>query len=289
MRKILKNPSTTEYIRVESVGLILAPQDMYELTGTDKLDWIFNEDILSHIRNDKLQVGSWEDFFYDKYEGELWYRTEFEETAFVLSGTDIVSYAGGVVTDSISGKKSTSLFMNILTLMKEFYNSLDSPIYDPNFQKFVGTGGREVEHLARTTNLEAQVGVSCAMRARPSATQNISINVATKVNFATEDYDYGSGWNTTNSRYTYPATTAKVLFDVTCKVLLSGTATGYISVYKNGSFYCKLSESSSSIISYGGSTNMYLTDNDYIEIFVYIGTARTIQVANTYLDISSIM
>jgi len=43
---------------------------------------------------------------------------------------------------------------NILGMMKEFYNDPDNPVYDADFQKFIGSDGRELEHIGRTANLE---------------------------------------------------------------------------------------------------------------------------------------
>lgn len=163
MKKLLKNPSSSEYVILINIGLTLGPGEEYELTGIEKLEWLHDPELLTSIRAGSIQVGYYSGSFYtNAIDGEIWFRTEFDETAFIsnVAGTELTEFSGGVVQDTESGKKSSALFMNMLTIMKELYNSSTNPIYEEDFQPFIGTGGRELEHLARTTNLENIHGVT---------------------------------------------------------------------------------------------------------------------------------
>lgn len=154
MRKLLKNASSS-FIKIRSLGLRLSPSQIYEICKDDERSFISDSRLEKYIINGRIQVGSWEDSFYtDSYEGLIYLKTEFDNNAYTLDGTTLTAFTPIVVTDSTTGVKSTSIFMNILTLMKELYNDSSSPIYDSDFQKFIGTGGREQEHLGRTLNIE---------------------------------------------------------------------------------------------------------------------------------------
>ena len=154
MRKLLKNNSAS-FIKIRTIGLRLSPGQIYEINKLEETDYINDTALENQIIEGNIQVGSWEDAFYtDPYEGLLWLKTQFDDNTYTLDGTTLVEFTPAIVTDTSTGKKSSSLFMNIMTMMKEFYNDPSNPVYHSGFQKFIGTGGREEEHLARTLNCE---------------------------------------------------------------------------------------------------------------------------------------
>jgi hypothetical protein len=154
MRKLLKNNSAS-FIKIRTIGLRLSPGQLYEINELEETDYINDTALSTQITEGNIQVGSWEDNFYtDPYEGLLWLKSQFDDNTYTLSGTTLTGFTPAIVTEPISGIKSTSLFLDILTMMKEFYNDPTNPVYEVGFQKFIGTGGREAEHLARTLNCE---------------------------------------------------------------------------------------------------------------------------------------
>ena len=154
MVKCIKNPGTS-YITVTSLSLTLSPGEVYNIDGELQDQFSTNTELINYVKVGTLQIGPNTSTFYtNAQEGEVWLRTEFDGDAYLIDGTSIVEYTPAIVTDSYTEKKGTNLFMDILSLMKELYNDASNPIYEAGFQKLIGVGGREVEHLARTLNLE---------------------------------------------------------------------------------------------------------------------------------------
>ena len=152
MRKLIKNPSSTETVTIKS--LILTPGAVFEIS-TGNRDFCHSETLLDYVKNGTLQIGWWENSFYtDPLEGELWLLSMFDDPQYIIESSSVNEYTQAIVTDTPTSKKAISSVMNSLTVAKELYNDPNNPIYDASFQKFIGTGGREVEHLGRTANLE---------------------------------------------------------------------------------------------------------------------------------------
>ena len=136
-------------------GMELTQNQVYELNDSEKRIWANDSEVLTDVASGLVLVGATLDFWYsDTLEGELYLKQLFDDDAYVINGSNLEEYSPAVVTDSETGKKSLSIFMNILTLMRELYNDSSNPIYKTGFQKFIGTGGRELEHLSRTALLE---------------------------------------------------------------------------------------------------------------------------------------
>jgi hypothetical protein len=151
MIKKIKNNDTVDHTWA---GQIFAPGFEYEISPYDRLIWANDETVFENIRNGNAIVGSDSTWYTDPLEGELYLRQMFSEDSFIINGSNLDIYSPSIVTEEVTGKKAVSMFMNILTMMKELYNDPTNPIYTSNFQKFIGEGGREVEHLGRTANLE---------------------------------------------------------------------------------------------------------------------------------------
>lgn len=129
-------------------------------------------------------------------------------------------------------------------------------------------------------NLSTQSGILI----NRSATQALTANTWTRVQFNTEAYDILSEYNNTTYRFT--ALTAGRYF-LTARVGWSAgtaTATANLVVYKNGTIFEKLAGDYTTVASgdnSGGSTLLNLAANDYIEIYAYCNKVRTISSAAT--------
>jgi hypothetical protein len=165
--KLIKNVSVSSVTlsnltspRMGLETLTLGPDEEYDISNREQ-DFVENEDVLVNVRNGNLQVGNGGVYYTDAYEGEVYLRSTFVSVSYLTDGTNVAAFAPAIVTDTTTGKKGTNLFMDILGMMRELYNDPGDPLYSASFQKFVGTGGREVEHIARTSileNIHAKVG-----------------------------------------------------------------------------------------------------------------------------------
>lgn len=152
MIKILKNV-TDNSILLSDVGKTISSGQEFNTEG--RQDTFINSDnTLTAIRNGYLQVGDGSKFYTNALEGEAYFRTRFDDNAFLIDGSEVIEFTPEIVTDTPTGKKATNLFMDILTMLKEFYNAPGDPLYEEGFQPLLGESGREVEHLGRTLNLE---------------------------------------------------------------------------------------------------------------------------------------
>jgi hypothetical protein len=142
------------------------------------------------------------------------------------------------------------------------------------------------------THSVSEITDTYATRVRRATTvQSISANTATKIQFNVEDYDYGNNYdNVTNFRWTTPAAQTVGIYRVMCSIYLSGTSIGRLMLYKNGVEYQRLVEYSSAIIQYTGSTEIggLVAGTDYLEIYAYLSTARSVAITNSFLSISSV-
>ena len=119
-----------------------------------------------------------------------------------------------------------------------------------------------------------------------SSTTTLTTGAATKVTFATEDFDIASNYDTTLSRFTAPIA-GKYRFNVT--VFTSGSLGSNAEVYfaKNGTkekspYFSSGDPSNGHTV--GGVMVLTLAANDYVEVFVYndSGSSRTAQNYQAY-------
>jgi len=153
MRKFLKNPGASDFL-IDDMGQALPPGDELEILQHQLHAYLNSEDLIQAIRNGDILAGDGWTYYTNPVEGELYFRTRFDDDTYIVDGTSVTQITPAVVQDQTTGKKGTTLYMNLIGIMRELYNAPENPIYDPDFQKFIGPGGREVEHLARTLNLE---------------------------------------------------------------------------------------------------------------------------------------
>lgn len=107
-----------------------------------------------------------------------------------------------------------------------------------------------------------------------STTLSLSATVNTKVNFATESYDYNSNYDAaTNYRYTAPVT-GTYQFDWTLRgaAPIGANIQTYSWLYKNGATIsggAPMTPVSGGVFGSGGSAQIELADGDYTEIYAY--------------------
>ena len=125
-----------------------------------------------------------------------------------------------------------------------------------------------------------------AFAAYCSGSTTVTTGGATKVAFATEDFDISSNYDTTTSRFTAPVA-GKYRFNTT--IVVSGSLGANAEVYfaKNGTkeksiYYNVLDPATTHTI--GGTTLISLAANDYVEVFVYndSGVSRTVSAFQVY-------
>ena len=153
MRKFLKNPGAFDFLIVD-MGQVLPPGDEFEILQHKLHEYLNSDDLMQAIRDGDLLAGDGWTYFTDPTEGELYFRTRFDDDTYIADGTSLTQITPAVVQDQTTGKKGTTLYMNLIGIMRELYNAPENPIHDPDFQQFIGPGGRELEHLYRTLNLE---------------------------------------------------------------------------------------------------------------------------------------
>ena len=125
-----------------------------------------------------------------------------------------------------------------------------------------------------------------AFAAYCSGSTTVTTGGATKVAFATEDFDISSNYDTTTSRFTAPVA-GKYRFNTT--IVVSGSLGANAEVYfaKNGTkeksiYYNVLDPATTHTI--GGTTLISLAANDYVEVFAYndSGVSRTVSAFQAY-------
>jgi hypothetical protein len=154
MIKILYNPSSTETVQLKDVGLKIKPQESHSVPSTMIDYYLSSNEVLDAIRDGDVQVTDGTTTFTDAKEGEVYFRTKFGDTAFTLdSGDNVEQYDNVLVEDTPSGVKATSIFMNMLTVMRELYNAADNPVFSSGFTPILGSGGWAEAHADSIDNL----------------------------------------------------------------------------------------------------------------------------------------
>ena len=155
-------------------------------------------------------------------------------------------------------------------------------------------GGQSVTLVLKSISVDTTaaawdvVGLSGkpAFAAYCSGSTTVTTGGATKVAFATEDFDISSNYDTTTSRFTAPVA-GKYRFNTT--IVVSGSLGANAEVYfaKNGTkeksiYYNVLDPATTHTI--GGTTLISLAANDYVEVFAYndSGVSRTVSAFQAY-------
>jgi hypothetical protein len=159
--KTLKNVSGSE-LTITDLKLTLANNEEFPIDESGWVnpstslvvdDFINSPDTLTAINANDLDVGDGTNWYSGK-DAELYLKSKHDDDNYILDGSDLSEFTPEVVTDADTGKKGMSTFMNVLTMMREFYNTPTDPLYDSNFQPLLGVDGREEEALGRISNLE---------------------------------------------------------------------------------------------------------------------------------------
>jgi hypothetical protein len=149
-----------------------------------------------------------------------------------------------------------------------------------DYKRPITVNGVSVSLQGHTHNFST-FPVLCA-KVGKSAIQSYSANAITKVIFDTAILNNGLTVDTTNSRIKMPSTLSGVgIFEIQVNIQLSGTSTMTIYVYKNGSLLETIYNTTNTSDEYICSAIEKFAANDYIEIYLKGGTARTIQAATT--------
>jgi hypothetical protein len=116
-----------------------------------------------------------------------------------------------------------------------------------------------------------------------SATQNYSANTTTKVKFNTSIFNNGLTVDTVNSRLRTPPTLSGVgIFDVRANLDLSSTSNMYIYFYVNGVLVETPYYISTALNQHIVTSMLQLTSDDYVEVYLRGGTARTLNTTCTF-------
>lgn len=152
--KTIKNV-TESTIHLKSIGRKLNTGEFYEIEQPQLHVHLISTELINHIVSGNIQVGNGTVFFTDPYEGLLYFKTMFDDFAYILDSEDnMQEFTPDIVEDANTGKKSTSLFMNMLTIMRDLYNATDNPIYDSAFTPILGSIGWAEDHANRIENCE---------------------------------------------------------------------------------------------------------------------------------------
>jgi hypothetical protein len=135
------------------------------------------------------------------------------------------------------------------------------------------SGGTTIATIS-STGITTQVGAP-AFYAYASASQSIANTTFTKIQYNVESFDTNSNYDsTTNYRFT-PTVAGYYQINARIQFVAAATAAAeaFISIYKNGSEYARLTSGAvpvSGCPSPGGSVLVYLNGStDYVEAYVY--------------------
>lgn len=120
-----------------------------------------------------------------------------------------------------------------------------------------------------------------AFSAYPSVAQAVSAGVATKVDFGTEEYDYGGFFNTATSRF--QPTVAGVYSVKGGFIYVTNNSQGDAVIYKNGAAFKSGATSPSGANSPYVTADVYLNGStDYVELWAIISVANTLSASARY-------
>ena len=152
------------------------------------------------------------------------------------------------------------------------------------------TGSGAGVHATSPTITGATITVAAtaapAFSAYQSSAQSITLNIATKVTFTSEEFDTNNNFSSS----TFTPTVAGY-YQITAYFAISGTATSaQVRIYKNGSLF-KFTGINITSNQIGGTVLIYCNGStDYIEIYAYISASVTLVAdqAQTYFQAAMI-
>jgi len=126
-----------------------------------------------------------------------------------------------------------------------------------------------------------------AFAAYSGTTQNISNNVATKINIDTENFDTNSNYSTSSYRFT-PTVAGYYQVNGVCRIAGTSIGAGNISIFLNGSEYSRGTEFNTSVSNVPQMTVsdiIYMNGStDYIELYgLCNANSPQFQVVNAYI------
>lgn len=119
-------------------------------------------------------------------------------------------------------------------------------------------------------------------KATKTTTQAYSANVTTKLTINSIVFNTGFTIDDANDRLYIPANVSgQGIFEIRVNLDLNSTSTMYIYIYKNGVLFETPYYISTALNTHICSSMIQVAANDYIEIYIRGGTARTIQTTTT--------
>lgn len=154
MDKYLYNNSATT-ITISSIGIVLEPTNSWTIPYEINHILIENNEIIQLIRDSSILVGTEGSEITDPTEGEVFFRTLIGEQAFVAIPEESIPwrFVNTTAVDPMTGCKSVSLFMNMMTLLRALYNAESLPIYVEDFVPILGSTGWAEQHAAGIDDL----------------------------------------------------------------------------------------------------------------------------------------
>lgn len=154
MIKWIKNVSGSQ-IHLKDIGIKIDNNEEREIEDPQLYLFLNSSQLVSKVQAGDIQVGNGTSYYTDEKEGELYLKTLFDDKAYIIDdGDNLSEYAPAIVEDSNTSYKSTSVFMNLLTMMRELYNAESNPIYDASFTPILGSSGWAEDHSDRIDDIE---------------------------------------------------------------------------------------------------------------------------------------
>ena len=131
----------------------------------------------------------------------------------------------------------------------------------------LGQSGETVDFSNATTTLNSAMKATPAFMAYNSTVTSMTNNSPTKVLFQTENFDVGSCYDTSTSRFT-PTTAGKYFFNASVSVNSTGDFDkNDVNFYKNGSSFANFRTPHTSYTTSHGSVIIEADGDDYFEIY----------------------
>jgi hypothetical protein len=188
-------------------------------------------------------------------------------TSVAVSGTDGIDVDSG---SPVTSSGTIQLGVNASTLKTHL--SLNNVDNTSDATKNSATATLTNKTISGADNTLSNIGVASLtndymFRAVSTAAQNSGNSAFAKVNFATEQYDYNSNYDTTTSTYTAPVAG---IYHFDARISTNATNTRFIiSIFKNGSEIARggdVAKGSAATTGVTVSTDLLLAVNDTIDI-----------------------
>jgi len=153
MIRMIKNV-TGSSIHLKDIGVKLAAGAAEEIESVQLKMYLGSSELSTAIDEGDIQVGNGTTYYTDPDEGQCYLRTMFGDDFYIIDDNGLSKFSPVIVTDSNTGKKASSMAMNMLTIMRELYNAPTDSLYDSDFVPILGESGWAEDHVDRIANIE---------------------------------------------------------------------------------------------------------------------------------------